>query len=75
VIAYTSTAGGKQKITVPDLTGLSMSAAFEKLNGVNLCMAFDGKGNAASQDPKPGTQVDMGTIITVNFRTLYAGAE
>lgn len=74
VVVYTSN-GEPETVIVPDLTGLSVNAALKKLNEFNLCMKIYGKGTVMSQEPAAGTEVPIGTIITVDFRTFYAGAE
>ncbi len=74
VVVYTSN-GEPEMVTVPDLTGMSLNQALKALNACNLCMKIYGKGTVLSQSYAPGTQVPIGTIITVDFRTFYAGAE
>ena len=74
VVVYTSN-GEPEMVEVPDLSGLSVNAALKKLNECNLCMKIYGKGTVIDQSYAPGTLVPIGTIITVDFRTFYAGAE
>ena len=75
VVLYLTKDAEKEKTVVPDLTGLNINGAFKSLNDNNLCMKLYGKGTVKSQEPAPGTQVDMGTIVTVEFRTFNDGAE
>ena len=74
VVAYLSK-GEPTMVQVPDLSGMTVNEALKKLNECNLCMKIYGKGTAIDQSFAPGTEVPIGTIITVDFRTFYAGAE
>ena len=74
VVIYTN--GGEEdgkKVKVPKLTGMSVYGASKaaSLAGVNI--RISGAGNmrdgavSVSQDVAEGTQVPMGTVVTVNF--------
>lgn len=67
------------KITVPDVTRKTALEANDTLTGAGLNISI--KGNAYStdghnvpvvykQDPPVGTQVDRGSVVTVEFRTM-----
>lgn len=73
IILYT-TGSSKQKITVPDVTGLTPSQAQYNLNMNGLNYSFSDiapnlKTNvtATSQSPEAGTEVEVGATVTVNF--------
>ncbi|HHV61823.1 MAG TPA: PASTA domain-containing protein [Firmicutes bacterium] len=55
------------KVTVPDLKGLSMKEAALSLGEIGLRMNATGSGWVVDQDPKPGTEVVRGTVVTVDF--------
>ncbi|ADL07708.1 stage V sporulation protein D [Thermosediminibacter oceani] len=57
----------KNPVTVPDLTGRTIREASEILNAVGLKIDIDGSGFAARQNPPPGAEVDIGTVVKVFF--------
>ena len=68
VILYTSKDEPKRKSEVPDLKGMTIDEAFKALYNKNLSIKIYGKGHAISQDIDPGTEVEWGTVIEVDFR-------
>lgn len=75
VVLYTDKTAEKKKVTVPDLTGLSVSAANQKaleygLNpkifGNSLTM---GESKSYKQSVEKDTQVDEGTVVTIYFKS------
>ncbi len=57
------------KLTVPDLTGRHISEAAEILGAMGLSLKKIGnEGTAYEQIPVPGSLVNEGTMITVNFQ-------
>ena len=77
VILYTEDTAKPSKVSVPNLTGLTMSQAITAAAHANINVQFSGntKGSAASyrQSISAGTQVDTGTIVTVYFRDNNTG--
>lgn len=75
VILYTTEDATVKKTTVPNFFGLSVSDANElaKDNDINIQFAgtsVSGSGvTAYKQSVESGTEVDVGTIVTVYFRT------
>ena len=73
VVLYTEQ-GEKQKVKVPDFTGLTVSEANTAAAEANLNIEISGKDLSASnvvayrQSTDKGTQVDIGTVITVSFK-------
>jgi len=73
--------GPLNKVMVPDLTGMSsVNCNIALANcGLNFRVSGPGKADSAglalasSQDPPPGTEVDAGSIVFVEFR--YVSAE
>lgn len=58
----------EQTVTVPDLTGLSLTEAAEVLSGMGLGLEAAGAGQAFGQEPAPGTRVPQGSTVRVYFR-------
>lgn len=75
VVLYTDQTSEKRKVTVPDLTNLSVAAANQKaleygLNpkifGNSLTM---GESKSYKQSVEKDTQVDEGTVVTIYFKS------
>ncbi|AGA69344.1 cell division protein FtsI/penicillin-binding protein 2 [Desulfitobacterium dichloroeliminans LMG P-21439] len=60
----------KGETVVPDLTGLTMRQAGEKLAQAELHLNFSGTGLVKSQSIQSGTVVNTGTMIDVQFAPL-----
>ncbi|HHY28483.1 MAG TPA: PASTA domain-containing protein [Desulfitobacterium dehalogenans] len=60
----------KGETIVPDLTGLTMRQAGEKLAEAELHFHFSGTGLVGGQNPQPGKIVNAGTVVNVEFSTL-----
>ena len=74
VILYTEKETSNKTATVPDLTGLSISSANERAvnAGFNLKISgasLDSEVVSYRQSIESGTQAEMGTTITVYFKT------
>ncbi len=67
VIIYDANSEARTSITVPDLTGMSLTGARSALRQKNLNISYSGTGIVASQDIAPGTSVEEGTIINVKL--------
>ena len=73
--------GASQKVIVPDLTDMSSVDCNIVLTNAGLNFKVSGPGKAdtsgitkaVSQEPAPGTEVEAGSIVLVQFR--YASAE
>ena len=55
-------------VTMPDLTGCTIKEAGTLLENIGLRMEPSGTGLAAGQSAKPGTQLNKGTIVKVEFK-------
>ncbi|MBP3501908.1 MAG: PASTA domain-containing protein [Clostridia bacterium] len=62
------TSSDKTKTTVPDLKGLSYTAAKNTLSSKNLNINVVGSGKVVSQDPIAGTETTEGSVITVTLQ-------
>lgn len=75
VIVYTEEQAGETLVTVPDLTGLSIAAAKQRLEQAGLNFEISGAGltdstgaYAAKQSIPAGERVAAATVISVEFR-------
>lgn len=74
VVLYTENSGEQKKITVPDFKGMTLSQANTKAASLGINLKISGSSLsesgtlAYSQSVAAGTEVEMGTIITVKFR-------
>jgi len=60
---------GRGEVVVPDLKGLTMRQAGEKLGKIDLRYKFVGTGLASKQFPEPGKIVNEGDTVEVVFGT------
>ncbi|MCD7838599.1 MAG: PASTA domain-containing protein [Clostridiales bacterium] len=86
VILYMGEEAPDDTVTVPDLTGMTVDQAKEALSELDLYMTATGSSSyynsttlAYSQSTAAGTEVERGSVITVNFADSavadYAGQE
>ncbi len=80
IALYTESKNTSSKTTVPDLTGLTVAEANRKAiaAGINITISGYNKGNDArsyKQTIVPGTEVSVGSIVTVSFQTEAASTE
>ena len=54
--------------TVPNLKGMGAYQARSTLRSNKLNVKISGSGTVISQDPTYGTQVEEGTVITINLK-------
>jgi stage V sporulation protein D (sporulation-specific penicillin-binding protein) len=62
-------------VTVPDVKQLDIMSATKKLSEANLNIKVSGTGMSIFQDPAPGTTVEQGTIVRVEFRPVGLDVE
>ena len=64
------TKGNEDRVsqTVPDLKGVTYAQAKVMLESKNLNISSTGSGIVIAQDPKSGSEVDEGTVITVTLQ-------
>ncbi len=56
---------------MPDLSGLSIRAALNRVRGLELLVAVSGSGKVAHQRPRPGTIVGKGDACFLTFRPNF----
>ena len=66
---------GEGQVPTPDVSGRSMTAALESLSDAGLRAVFFGTGIAVEQVPPPGSPIDEGEFVQVNFRPLVEAGE
>jgi cell division protein FtsI (penicillin-binding protein 3) len=60
---------GAGMIVMPDLTGLSMRNALNRIEGKGLIIKVSGNGKVVDQTPRPGTVIEKGDICFLKFRS------
>lgn len=71
-IQIEKSAGGT--VAVPDLKGLTMREAGQRLGKLGLQFNPMGSGVAVQQNPPPGTKLKAGTMVSVTFSPVSSGA-
>ena len=56
--------------TVPDVTGVGLREALERLESAGYSVNFSGMGFVESQEPAPGTKAGPGTRVKLRLRHL-----
>ncbi len=60
-------AKGMGKEVMPDLTGLSMRNAMNRIEGKGLIIKISGNGKVIEQTPRPGAVIEKGDICYLKF--------
>lgn len=60
---------GKEALIMPDLTGLSMRNALNRIEGKGLIIKISGNGKVVEQTPRPGTVIERGDICFLKLRS------
>ena len=67
VLLYSEGNSTRTSVTVPDLTGMTLTQAKTALKQKNLNISYTGNGLVSEQSIKNGTSVEEGTIINVTL--------
>jgi len=70
VILYTYRPEEPKTVTMPDLSGKNISEAAYAMNRVGLNIKVSGNGIVYRQQYKPGTVIEKGTVVEVEFRNM-----
>ena len=62
-----SAAGTEEKVTVPDVMGLPMQEAKDKLSDAGLQVSLDGSGTVQGQVPAAGEQANKNSIVVLSM--------
>ena len=68
IILYTRNSDATGKVVLPDLTGKTIKDVANIVKGLNLQLKTIGNGKAVSQNPVINSQVDINSIVTVEFK-------
>ena len=67
VFLYTDLNNVKSSVSVPNFTGMSAAQAINSANSKGLNLNINGSGIVISQDTASGSDVEIGTVITINL--------
>ena len=67
VVLYTEENAIRTSVTVPNLMGLTLSEAKQKVSEKNLNISYSGNGKVVSQNIAEGVSIEQGTIITIKL--------
>ncbi len=74
IVIYTDDSAAKQMAEVPDFTGMTMSQANSEAISCGFNIRFSGTTNSSEvfaykQSTEPGTEAEIGSVITVYFKS------
>ncbi len=75
IYLYTVEGEEREKRVVPDVRGKSLSSAISDLRAIGLNAMSDGSGTVISQSTTAGTEVEIGTVITITARENASGGQ
>lgn len=75
IYLYTSTDEERQKVPVPNLEGKPLEDAISELRGLGLNVMIDGSGTVTAQNITFGTEVQVGTVITITAKENASGGQ
>lgn len=67
IYLYTQNSNIKASVSVPNFKGMSAAQAINSASSKGLNISLNGTGTIISQDTASGTNVEIGTVITVNL--------
>lgn len=67
IFLYTDLNNMKNSVTVPNFSGMSAAQAINSANSKGLNLNINGSGIVISQDTASGSEVEIGTVITINL--------
>ena len=70
VILYTYRPEEPETVLMPDLSGKTISEASYAMNRVGLNIKVSGNGTVYRQQYEPGTMIEKGSVVEVNFRNM-----
>ncbi|MGN1310805.1 MAG: PASTA domain-containing protein [Clostridia bacterium] len=73
VFLYTENNNIKSSVTVPNFKGMTAAQAINSANSKGLNLVLEGSGVVISQNTASGTEVEIGSVITVNLRDELNG--
>jgi len=73
VFLYTENNNIKTSVSVPNFKGMTAAQAINSANSKGLNLVLDGSGIVISQNTASGSEVEIGTVITVNLSSELNG--
>lgn len=73
IFLYTENNNVKTSVTVPNFKGMTAAQALNSANSKGLNLSLDGSGVVISQNTASGSEVEIGTVITVNLSAELNG--
>ncbi len=70
---YTENNNVKTSVTVPNFKGMTAAQAINSANSKGLNLVLEGSGVIISQNTASGSEVEIGSVITVNLSTELNG--
>ncbi len=70
VILYTYRPEEQETVSMPDLSGKTISEAVYAMNRIGLNIKVSGNGVVYTQQHEPGTDIVKGTVVQVEFRNM-----
>ena len=70
VILYTYKPDELKTVSMPDLSGKTISEAVYAMNRIGLNIKVSGNGTVFRQQHEPGARVDKGSVVEVEFRNM-----
>ena len=67
IFLYTDANNLKTSVSVPNFNGMSAAQAINSANSKGLNLSINGSGIVISQDTASGSEVEIGTVITINL--------
>lgn len=75
VCLYTNENDERKKVIVPDLKNKTLSEAVEELQELNLNIITDGSGIVVAQSITAGTEIEIGTVVSITAKTNASGGQ
>ena len=70
VILYTYKPDEPMTVSMPDLSGKTISEAVYAMNRIGLNMKVSGNGTVFRQQYGPGARIEKGIVVEVEFRNM-----
>lgn len=69
IYLYTSNNNIRETTSVPDFKGMSAAQVINSANAANINIILDGTGTVVAQDVAAGTNLEVGSVVTVTLQT------
>lgn len=72
IYLYTSNNNTREVTNVPDFRSMSSAQVLNSAQAANINIVLDGTGSVVSQDVSAGSQIEIGSVVTVTLQTETA---